>query len=67
MGVLLIVSALLFLCYGLWAHDWTVIGASLTLLVAWPLVKNEVMHREQRRQRVILDYLWADDDLSDSA
>ncbi len=45
---LLTVSALAFLSYGLWAHDWTVIGASLVLLVVWPAIAEDVRMRQEQ-------------------
>ena len=52
------------LCYGLWAHDWTTIVASVGVAVIWPLIENDV---RMRQQRTLLDRLWDDTDLSDSA
>ncbi len=69
MRSLLTVSALAFLSYGLWSHDWTVIGASLVLVAVWPLIENDVRMRESAK---IDRSFWeavnrSDDDLSDSA
>ncbi len=64
MRSLLFVLAILLLCYGLWAHDWTTIIASIAVAVIWPIIENDVRFRQQR---TLLDKLWDDDDLSDSA
>ena len=56
--------ASLLLCYGLWAHDWTTIVASVGVAVIWPAIENDV---RMRQQQTLLDRLWDDDDLSDSA
>ncbi len=64
MKSLLFVLAILLLCYGLWAHDWTTIIASVGVAVIWPAIENDVRFRQQR---TLLDKLWDDDDLSDSA
>ncbi len=64
MRSLLFVLAILLLCYGLWAHDWTTIVASVGVAVIWPAIENDVRFRQQR---TLLDRLWDDDDLSDSA
>ncbi len=64
MKSLLFVLAILILCYGLWAHDWTTIIASVGVAVIWPAIQNDV---RMRQQRTLLDKLWDDSDLSDSA
>ena len=64
MRSLLFILAILLLCYGLWAHDWTTIVASVGVAVIWPAIENDVRFRQQR---TLLDRLWDDDDLSDSA
>ncbi len=64
MRSLLFILAILLLCYGLWAHDWTTIIASVGVAVIWPAIENDVRFRQQR---TLLDRLWDDDDLSDSA
>ncbi len=64
MRSLLFILAILLLCYGLWAHDWTTIIASVAVAVIWPIIENDVRFRQQR---TLLDKLWDDDDLSDSA
>ncbi len=64
MRSLLFILAILLLCYGLWAHDWTTIIASVGVAVIWPAIENDVRFRQQR---TLLDKLWDDDDLSDSA
>ena len=64
MRSLLFILAILLLCYGLWAHDWTTIIASVGVAVIWPAIENDVRFRQQR---TVLDRLWDDDDLSDSA
>ncbi len=63
MKSLLFVLAILLLCYGLWAHDWTTIIASVGVAVIWPAIENDVRFRQQQ---TLLDRLWDDDDLSDS-
>ncbi len=64
MRSLLFILAILLLCSGLWAHDWTTIIASVAVAVIWPIIENDVRFRQQR---TLLDKLWDDDDLSDSA
>ena len=64
MRSLLFILAILLLCYGLWAHDWTTIIASVGVAVIWPLIENDV---RMRQKRTLLDRLWDDTDLSDSA
>ncbi len=64
-GVLLVFYAVVALAYGLWTHDWTVIGSSIALLLAWPLISEGVF--DERRRRRELDRLWNDDNLSTSA
>lgn len=64
----LIGASLWFLGYGLWQHDWRIIVASAALGLVWPLISDEVMYvAKERRHRELLDYLWDDDDLSESA
>jgi len=57
MRSILFITVISFLAYGLWAHDWSIIIAAITLAIVWPLVAADV-----KRHR-----LWADDDLSESA
>ncbi len=64
MRSLIFILAIILLCYGLWAHDWTTIIASVAVAVIWPIIENDVRFRQQR---TLLDKLWDDDDLSDSA
>ncbi len=64
MRSLIFVFAIVLLAYGLWAHDWTTILASIAVAVIWPIIENDVRFRQQR---TLLDKLWDDDDLSDSA
>ncbi len=52
------------LSYGLWAHDWTMIGTSILVALVWPMIAVDL--EKQRRER-LLDRLWNDDDLSNSA
>ena len=64
MRSLFFVFAIVMIAYGLWAHDWTTIIASVGVAVIWPAIENDVRFRQQR---TLLDKLWDDDDLSDSA
>ncbi len=64
MRIMLFVTALCTLAYGLWAHDWTLIVASFGLLLVWPIIAEGVEDSSRRRE---LDRLWDDDDLSGSA
>jgi hypothetical protein len=65
MRALLFISSIVTLSYGLWEHDWTLIFVALTLAVIWPLIASGVY--EDVRQQRLLDELWDDDDLSESA
>ncbi len=71
MRSLLFVLAILLLCYGLWAHDWTTIGASVGLLLVWPALaadlKREANRESERIWEAIQDPATWDHDLSDSA
>jgi hypothetical protein len=68
MGCFLVGSAIWFLGYGLWQHDWRIILVSVLLAVIWPLIQDQVVSvAEERRHQQVLDRLWDDDDLSDSA
>jgi hypothetical protein len=64
MRSILFITVISFLAYGLWAHDWSIIVSALTLAVVWPLVAADV---KRHTERELLDRLWADDDLSESA
>ncbi len=52
MRSLLFILAILLLCYGLWAHDWTTIIASVGVAVIWPAIENDVRNRQSE------DQLW---------
>ncbi len=67
MRSLLFIATLAFLSYGLWVHYWTTIGASIALLAIYPLIAEDVEMREERQRRELLEKLWADEDLSESA
>ncbi len=56
--------ALITLAYGLWAHDWSLIVTSVVLIVVWPMLVEDL--QKHKRERMI-DRLWDDDDLSESA
>ncbi len=64
MRSLLFIALLAFLSYGLWMHDWTTIVASVALLAIYPLIAEDV---EDRKRRELLERLWSDEDLSESA
>ncbi len=60
----LFLVAIVALSYGLWIHDWTTIIAAFTLAIIWPLIERDI---DVRSERALLDRLWDDDDLKDSA
>ena len=62
-----VLFAVSFLACGLWNHDWTTIIASLVMVLVWPLIAPEILMEKERTERELLDRLWDDDDLSESA
>ena len=67
MRAMLIIVCIFAIASGLWNHDWTAIGAGVLLAVVWPAISEEVMGVRECEHRELLDRLWDDDDLSDSA
>jgi hypothetical protein len=62
-----VIFSVSFLAYGLWAHDWTTIIASAAMAAVWPFIASGVLMERERAERELLDRLWDDDDLSESA